>query len=94
MLTNLVETPYSSKFTVQEGEKMDGLRCRGSSGVWHQEGLGPRRTRPWGLVQYGIQAKEAVDLWPRGRGKRKRRPKTGRGREKRKRRPRLRLHLG
>ena len=33
------------------GEGMDGLRGRGSSGVWHHGRLNYRRTRPLGLVQ-------------------------------------------
>ena len=36
-----------------------------------------------------LYAKEYVDSWPRGRGKKKRRPKTGKGRGKWKRRTRL-----
>ena len=38
-----------------EGEIMDGLRGRGSLGVWHHGGLEHRRTRLWGLVQHSMQ---------------------------------------
>ena len=36
-------------------KRMDGLRGRGSSGVWHHGGFDYRRTRPWGLVQHSIR---------------------------------------
>ena len=34
-----------------EGERMNGLRGRGSSEVWYHGGLEYHRIRPWGLVQ-------------------------------------------
>ena len=33
-----------------EGERMDGLRGRGSSAIWHHGGLEHCRTWLWGLV--------------------------------------------
>ena len=33
-----------------EGERMDGLRGRGSSAIWHDGGLEHRRAWPWGLI--------------------------------------------
>ena len=39
----------------EEGEKLGGLRGRGSSSVRHHGGQEHRRTRPWGVVQNSMQ---------------------------------------
>ena len=51
-----------------KGAGTEGLRARGSSGVWHHEGLESQRTKPWGLlmVQHGMRREGVAGLWPRG----------------------------
>ena len=67
-----------------EGERVDGLRGRGSLGVLHHEGLEYRRTR------LRIEGFRFLAAWGRGEEK----VSEIRQRESRKRRTKLRLHLG
>ena len=49
---------------------MDGLRGRGSSGVWHHGGLEDRRNRPWGLLPHSMRRRSQINgRVGEGRGK-------------------------